>query len=223
MKYRGMIKSSGLHGLIFLSIAAALLAAALPPHLDSAIDREAFRRWFTFLAESRFYAASPNTEITDCAGLVRWSIRTALAPHDSAWAGSADLATLPALPFITHAPFGPNLFRIGETQFAQFADADTLRRYNTFFVSRDIFIARPGDLLFYRQFDRRMPAHVMIYLGSSQIAPSPQKWIIYHTGPSGEIRKVSTEDLLAHPSPEWRPVPGNSNFLGFRRLNLLRE
>jgi hypothetical protein len=29
-------------------------------------------------------------------------------------------------------------------------------------------------------------------------------------------------DLLDHPQPEWRPVPGNPNFLGVFRWNILR-
>ena len=84
-------------------------------------------------------------------------------------------------------------------------------------------LARPGDLLFYAQFGHSMPAHVMIWLGPSQIAPDANDWVLYHTGPGGEIRKVQRRDLLAHPSPAWRPVDGNSNFLGVRRLNLLSD
>ena len=211
------------HRTLGLLLLAAAASAAPIPHLDSATDRAAFRRWFTLLAESRYFTTNPNPEIADCAGLVRWAIRQALAPHDSAWAQTAGLDILPALPAILHPPPTPNLFRIADTAAAQFADATTLRRYNTYFVSRDIAHAQPGDLLFYRQFDRQMPAHVMIYLGQSQLAPSPVKWIVYHTGPSGEVRKVAVAELLAHPSPEWRPVPGNANFLGCFRLNLLRD
>jgi uncharacterized protein len=50
--------------------------------------------------------------------------------------------------------------------------------------------------------------------------------VVYHTGPigkdPGEIRRVSIPDLLHHPSPRWRPVTGNSNFLGVFRWNILR-
>ncbi len=52
-------------------------------------------------------------------------------------------------------------------------------------------------------------------------------WVVYDTGPigkeKGEVRRVSTEDLLHHPDLRWRPVPGNSNFLGVYRWNILRE
>ena len=221
-------------GSTLTALAAVLLTVSLsatpasPLHLDSPSDREAFRRWFTFLAESRYYATRPEPEIADCAGLVRWAFREALRPHDAAWSGSLDIPVLPALPPVIQftyprTPWGANLFRVDASHTAQFADATTLRLYNTTFVSRDIARARPGDLLFYAQFGHSMPAHVMIWLGPSQIAPDANDWVLYHTGPGGEIRKVQRRDLLAHPSPAWRPVDGNSNFLGVRRLNLLSD
>lgn len=206
-----------------------LVAAAAPRpfHLESATDRSAFRRWFALLAESRFYAAQPVAEIGDCAALVRWSLRQALVRHDTAWAKQMVLPMLPAMPPVRQIPPDARLFDVGESRLAHFADADTLRRYNTYFVSRDTAAAQPGDLLFFHQFDRKMPAHVMIWIGASQMEPpterSSSQWIVYHTGPAGEVRKVSLHDLRAHPSPEWRPLPGNANFLGVYRLNILRD
>ena len=163
---------------------------------------------------------------------MRWSVREALKPHDGDWARGLRLPLVPALAPVRQfsyprTPVGPKLFWTGSS-WAEFADATTLRRFNCTFVNRDLAAALPGDLLFFRQFARAMPAHVMIYIGLSQIEPSPQRWLVYHTGPAeggrpGEIRKVTTGDLLRHPAPEWRPEPGNSNFLGVWRLNLLRE
>jgi uncharacterized protein YfaT (DUF1175 family) len=50
---------------------------------------------------------------------------------------------------------------------------------------------------------------------------------VYHTGPAGkklgEMRRVRVEELLHRPSPRWRPVEGNSNFLGVYRWNILKE
>lgn len=50
-------------------------------------DREAFRRWFTTIAD--FQAVRPASElpaeIVDCASLLRFSYREALRRHDSAW------------------------------------------------------------------------------------------------------------------------------------------
>lgn len=36
--------------------------------------------------------------------------------------------------------------------------------------------------------------------------------------PRGEVRKVGLADLVAHPSPRWRPVPANWAFVGIFRL-----
>jgi uncharacterized protein YfaT (DUF1175 family) len=77
----------------------------------------------------------------------------------------------------------------------------------------------------------------MIFIGTGEWAPDrpstnvgPQnaiKYVVYHTGPDGknpgEMRRMTLADLLNHPSPKWRPVPGNDNFLGVYRWNILRE
>ncbi len=72
----------------------------------------------------------------------------------------------------------------------------------------------------------------MIYVGESSWLPEPiSDWrgavVVYHTGPigkaPGEMRRVTLAELLDHPSPRWRPVAGNSNFLGVYRWNILRE
>jgi uncharacterized protein YfaT (DUF1175 family) len=111
--------------------------------------------------------------------------------------------------------------------FAQFADAQTLQQLNSHRVTRDIRLAQPGDLLFYRQIEQDMPFHAMLYLGRSHFEASRANWIVYHTGPlgggKGEIRRPTVEELLRHPSPRWRPNVGNGNFLGVFRWNILRE
>ncbi len=67
----------------------------------------------------------------------------------------------------------------------------------------------------------------MIFLGKSQFEPGSQAWVIYHTGPvagsKGEVRRVTVEELQEHPSPRWRPIPGNPNFLGVYRWHILRD
>jgi uncharacterized protein YfaT (DUF1175 family) len=128
-------------------------------------------------------------------------------------------------------PLGAALFRVrpgpfssGDLEngsFAQFADAHALMLWNTHFVSRELRAALPGDLLFFRQLGENSPYHSMIVTGSNA------GWVIYHTGPigkqKGQIRRVAVGDLLHHPDARWRPVPGNSNFLGVYRWNILRE
>lgn len=212
--------------------------------LDDAADREAFRRWFTFLAEWQAFRPPPELprEINDCAALLRFAYREALREHDAEWVNALGLPALPAAPQVKKysypfTPLGagifrvrPGAFRAGDITggaFAQFADADTLRRFNAHFVSRDITRALSGDLLFYRQLEQQQPFHAMIFLGASQVEPGVLAWVVYHTGASGEtageIRRVPAEELLAHPEQRWRPVPGNPNFLGVYRWNILRQ
>jgi uncharacterized protein YfaT (DUF1175 family) len=217
-------------------------------------DREAFRNWFVWLAEAQYFqppSALP-AEIDDCAALIRFAYRAALRLHDSAWANSLGLPELPALnsPAKYHYPFTPlgaSLFRIAPGpfvpqdlttgKFRQFADAQTLWRFNTDLVGRNLSRALPGDLLFFRraanpQTLRAPPTfHAMIYVGESKIRPDGHRYLLYHTGPAktatgvdpGEIRRPTTDVLLRFPQPEWRPVASNPAFLGVMRWNILSE
>ncbi len=203
-------------------------------HLDTASDRDAFRLWFSYLAEEVYFRdkASLPRDVTDCSGLVRYAYREALRVHDGEWASGLGLRLPPPLPAIgkyhyPHTPIGANLFRTGVDEFAQFADARTLREWNTHLVSRNAAVALPGDLLFYRQLAQDMPYHVMVMLGASRMDQTSGPYVVYHTGPSaadpGEIRRRTIADLAAHPEPRWRPIEGNSNFLGVYRWNILRD
>ena len=132
---------------------------------------------------------------------------------------------------------GANIFRVQpgpydpadltSGAFAQFADVKTLGRYNTHRIFRELSRALPGDLLLYRQASGHMPFHSMIHLGASQISRDASKYIVYHTGPAdskaGIIRRLSTDELLRYPEPEWRPISANPNFLGIYRWNILRR
>lgn len=201
-------------------------------------DRAAFRRWFTLIAE--FQSARRQSEvppeITDCASLLRYSYREALKRHDDSWYQSSGIE-VPAPPgeigawSYPHTPLGTELFRvrdgafdsadISNGAFAQFADAKTLVEHNAYLLGRDVRAALPGDLLFYRQFGQSSPWHSMIVLGTGTNAE-----VVYDTGPDhghpGEIRRVLLSELLNHPQPQWRPLPGNPNFLGVYRWNILR-
>jgi uncharacterized protein YfaT (DUF1175 family) len=168
-------------------------------------------------------------EANDCAGLVRYAYREAFRE-----AAAIEIAP-PRKWSFPYTPLGARLFRIREGEyrhedfqrgrFAEFADAATLLRYNTHRVGRDVASAQPGDLLFYRQLDQRMPFHVMIVL--RRTAAEPLGAVVYHTGPigsdPGEIRRPAMAELLAHPQPQWRPTGGNPNFLGVYRWNILKE
>lgn len=211
--------------------------------LQSEDDQSSFRHWFTFLAESLNFQKVTDrpSEVTDCAALIRFAYREALSKHDALWADRLHLTQLPSFASIhkyeyPHTALGAGLFRtragafaqedLTDGAFAEFADADSLRTYNMFFVSRDLTAARPGDLLFFRQAGHRMPFHTMVYLGESYFGPG-SGWLIYHSGPTdghaGEIRRVTVSELQQHPEFRWRPLPQNPAFWGVYRWNILRE
>jgi uncharacterized protein YfaT (DUF1175 family) len=179
--------------------AGSLAPASHPLHLDSFEDRTAFRRWFTFLAESRYYARKPLHEVSDGYSLIRWGVRQALAPHDAAWSRTLELPLFPSMPSV----------RPGT--------AAASPAFEPAFVSRDAAAAQPGDLLLYR--NAELAAHVMVYIGKSQIIPSSQQWVIYLS--AGSVHKVKLDTLLNDPSPDWRPVPQNPDFRGVWRLDML--
>lgn len=212
--------------------------------LRSFSDRESFRRWFTALAELQFYRLSPqwNAEQRDCAGLVRFAWREALRKHDRLWfqgMGDGVEAVAPDLRAFTldRSPIGEKLFRtefgsfqeadLNNGKLAEFADARTLKNYNSTFVNRDWHQAQSGDLLFFHQpWVQKYPYHVMIFLGEARHAnEGAPDWVVYHTGASaedkGEVKKVRLSVLAQHPDRRWRPVEGNRNFLGFYRLKIL--
>ncbi|MCL2660178.1 MAG: DUF1175 domain-containing protein [Acidobacteriaceae bacterium] len=205
--------------------------------LHAATDREAFRRWFTELAE-RAADTPPERlppEITDCASLLRYAYRETLRQHDDRWYKQFAAGEVPSVESVQqwsypNTPLGAGLFRVRpgpfrptdptDGSFAQFADAKTLMRYSTHLVSRDARAALPGDLIFYRVLESDSQYHSMIVTGGQG------GWIVYHTGPigkqRGQMRRVLLSELLHHPDPRWRPEDANPNFLGVFRWNILR-
>ncbi|HEX8650808.1 MAG TPA: DUF1175 family protein [Pyrinomonadaceae bacterium] len=212
--------------------------------LHSFADRENFRRWFTGIAEMQFYRLSDewNADQRDCAGLVRFSWREALKVHDRLWfqrmgAGYDGLAPDVRAYDLESSPLGETLFRTAYGSFkesdlkaglfSEFADARTLKNFNTVFISRDRRRAEPGDLLFfYQPWVQKMPYHVMLFLGKPQIASEgAADWVVYHTGAKpedgGTVKKVRLAVLDLHPDKRWRPVANNPNFVGYYRLKIL--
>jgi uncharacterized protein YfaT (DUF1175 family) len=212
--------------------------------LQSFMDRENFRRWFTLIAEAQFYDLSEqwNAEQRDCAGLVRFALREALRRHDRAWLqkmGPSYRSIAPDVGRYTleHGPLGGKLFRtafgsykdgeLSNGTFSEFADARSLKSFNTKFISRDRRTAEPGDLLFfYQPWVQKFPFHVMIFLGDAKLGNTQSTdWVVYHTGSSatdeGTVKKVQLSVLDHHPNKRWRPVESNSNFLGYFRLKIL--
>src|SRR6185295_6898495 len=95
---------------------------------------------------------------------------------------------------LEQGPLGEKLFRTGfgsykdgelsNGTFSEFADARSLKSFNTKFISRDRRVAQPGDLLFfYQPWVQKFPYHVMIFLGGPRVAPNGERdWVVYHTG-----------------------------------------
>lgn len=206
--------------------------------LHSEEDRRAFRTWFSTIAETKAMQSKDQLppEIDDCAALLRYAYREALHSHNPEWLLQEHIDALAALPSVhqyqyPQTPLGASLYRVTpgpfhpedltNGSFSQFADAKTLMQHNAYFVSRDIHVARTGDLIFFRQLEQNSPYHSMVVAGEDAA------WVVYHTGPigkaKGEMRRVAIEDLLHHPDVRWRPVPENSNFLGVYRWNILRD
>ncbi len=212
--------------------------------LQSFMDRENFRKWFTLIAEGQFYHLSEqwNAEQRDCAGLVRFAWREALRRHDRVWLQKMGPGYTPIAPDVARynleqSPLGEKLFRtsfgsykdgeLSDGAFSEFADARSLKSFNAKFVSRDRRQAQSGDLLFfYQPWVQKFPYHVMIFLGQAKLGDTAgNDWVVYHTGSSptdeGTLKKVELSVLDQHPNRRWRPVESNSNFLGFYRLKIL--
>ena len=213
--------------------------------LQTFMDRENFRKWFTLIAEGQFYQLSEQwkTEQRDCAGLVRFAWREALRRHDRLWFQKMGPVYTEIAPDIARynleqGPLGEKLFRtnfgsykdgeLSNGTFSDYADARSLKNFNAKFISRDRQHAEPGDLLFfYQPWVQKFPYHVMIFLGAAKIDGGSQSsdWVVYHTGSSptdeGTVRKVALSVLDHHPNKRWRPIESNSNFLGFYRLKIL--
>ena len=208
-------------------------------------SRENFRQWFTYIAEKQYdkIADSWQADQRDCAGLVRFAWREALSKHDHAWyqrMGPEYQAIAGDLPYnLTGTPLHEKLFRtsfgafsttdLSDGTFSEFADAQTLKTYNTNFVSRAREEAKPGDLFIFRQpWVQKYPYHIMIFLGTPhEVTAAGHDWVVYHTGPTetdaGLVKKVRLSTLDQHPDRRWRPVLSNPNFLGIYRLKILDQ
>ncbi|MBI1752437.1 MAG: DUF1175 family protein [Acidobacteria bacterium] len=193
-------------------------------------DRQAFRTWFVALLEQQVEAPSPAWEPAqrDCAGLLRFAFREALAPHTAAWRERVAFTAGPPgqdpSPGFVHdwrtgfpTPDGPQ----------PFAKGAYLRRFACEFMGRDLQLAKPGDLIFFaRGGARAQPDHAMAFV-RPDVDGAPM--LLYHTGPEGsgaraqpgEVRRARLDDLLHHPDPDFRPLPENPAFLGLYRWRLL--
>jgi uncharacterized protein YfaT (DUF1175 family) len=194
-------------------------------------DREAFLAWFALIAESQAVAIDDRWDPAqrDCAGLLRFAYRGALARHDARWLQGAkglsgrapELVALhgPELPLL-----GTRLFRVGlgpfdartiDRDFAPSATAERLLRGSARPL-RPHELPRRGDLLLYRDVGRGL-AHAMVFLGDGRV--------VYHTGPTaqdaGQVRLTTLAALSRHPDSAWIPDAANPAFAGYFRWRIV--
>src|SRR5262249_30016113 len=149
-----------------------------------------------------YYKESPawDDQQKDCSGLVRFALREALRTHAGGWFARVQPQIHIAAPDVAQynypqTPLGDKLFRtrpgpfepadLDDDTFSSFADAKTIKNYNTAFVGKTCGPAKKGDLLFYYQpGTQQLPYHLMIYLGDALIdGEGRDDWVVYHTGP----------------------------------------
>ncbi|MCP4131995.1 MAG: DUF1175 family protein [bacterium] len=198
--------------------------------LSSHADREAFRNWFVRIAESQYLKRNGtwNKKERDCSGLVRFAYKEALKKHNLQWQRKHGIVIDKNLPDVAKFTFpdvpvlGEKLFKISGgtaadgTSFGYFADSETLMKYNSFLVNRNIEDAKKGDILFFFNMgNAKYPYHSMIVAeitGNTII-------IIYHTGEKDILKRVPVSYLDR--SKIFRPISWNRHFLGVFRFHIL--
>lgn len=191
-----------------LPLAAALVLAAGAAHAAPADDEPEdglLRQVIAEVAAAQVKALDPSWQEAqrDCAGLVRFSYRTAftrLRPETR----------------------GQPLFRDDRGRPADFADAEALvtRSFVPLGRGDDARRAlRSGDVLAFRSLrgEDDVVWHLMMVLVP---APGTEARVIYHPGEPGSRVRTGTLASLTREAPlEWRPVPENPDFLGFYRFH----
>lgn len=197
-------------------------------------DRANFADWFASVAESQYYGLSPDWKPADqdCAGLLRYAFVNALTRHGAAWWAKFRFLprprspevrglTYPA-PLVSRSVFrvAPGPYRPGDVDAGRLVgrtSARFLANHSAAPVTRDPARAQRGDLLFFLR-PGLGAYHSMVYLGEGRV--------VYHTGArpdeGGEVRLVTLATLMRHPDPAFHPTPGNPNFLGVYRWQILR-
>lgn len=190
-------------------------AAAAPAALS--IDQSRiFRAWMVRIVDEQIARGpTPRWSHRDCAGLVRFAVAEALRPHGVEWRRAngiggrvpPDLDLTPAQQRLRHR------WTLADGRESAFVGALELVQANAVFVSKDVNLARPGDLLFFDQGDDQ---HLMVWTG---------RYVGYHTGTvtaaDNGLRAVPLQQLFTWSDTRWRPRPENPNFAGIYRLRFL--
>jgi uncharacterized protein YfaT (DUF1175 family) len=201
---------------VSLALAAWLLVATPEAASLTPDQSRAFRAWMVHIVDAQIAAGpSPRWQHRDCAGLVRYAVAEALRPHDLRWrrANGVGGRVPPDVQLAVGQPDPRNRWRLVSGERAAYVGALELVQENATFVSKDVNLAQPGDLLFFDQGDDQ---HLMIWTG---------RYVAYHTGSNraGDdgLRAVSMRQLMAWRDTRWQPVADNANFLGVYRLRFL--
>jgi hypothetical protein len=174
-----------------------------------------FRLWFVAIALDNVDNKHPTFKTEDCSGFVFYALKEALKKHDKEWLLKTNYRG-PIFEDVKkynypNTPLETEIFFNGES-FVSYVTAYHLLRFNIKFISFNREDAKPGDLVFFfHPEDPDFPYHVMIYTGNG---------FVYHTGPGGEIRYVSFENMMLG-DMAWRPITLNPAFLGYFRLLIL--
>ncbi len=177
----------------------------------------AFRAWMVRIAEEQFRKGpTPRWTHRDCAGLIRFAVAEALADHDLRWQKAMGMAR-PLPPDLIPAELRGRLrhrWRRPDGSSGAYVSALGLIQENTRFVSKDVRLAQPADLLFFDQGDAQ---HLMLWTG---------RRVVYHTGAAPRpdddgLRAVTMRELREWNDSRWRPEITNPNFSGVFTLAFL--
>lgn len=207
-------------GLSLLLLSQPLLALEGLPTAEAVMldgsQSQRFRAWFTRIVDEQIKRPTPRWVHRDCAGLVRFAVSEVFAEHDEKWQRANGLLpnNLPAPMQLTPEQQALRFnWRDIDGKNKAFVTALALIQENSFFVSKDINQAQPGDLLFFDQGDEQ---HLMIWMG---------QYIAYHTGTvtphDNGLRAVTVQQLTQWKDTRWQPIGNNPNFIGLYRLGFL--
>jgi uncharacterized protein len=182
----------------------------------SPLQARAFRAWMVRIVDTQIAKGpTPRWQGRDCAGLVRFAVAEALRAHDAAWLRANGIGgrVPPELELSLPQQTLRHAWRLADGSRSAYVGALELVQENATFVSKDVNLAQPGDLLLFDQGDDQ---HLMVFTGW---------YVAYHTGTSDShdngLRAVSVRDLMAWRDTRWQPVADNPNFLGVFRLRFL--
>jgi uncharacterized protein len=196
-------------------------------------DEKALREAVTRLALLQARKLSPRWEggQRDCSGLVRFAYREALEVRtikSQQQLGVPAALHLPTVSELSRKAFPqyPRIWQVGleydgTPRYGPFADSETLIGFNFRKKTRDLGLARNGDLLVFQKApEDDQPYHLMIF-----VEDHPDNLVVYHNGARGDeaqVRVVRVSDLMESPDAVWVPRQENPHFLGVYEWNRLR-